>query len=511
MSHVPPPNSGVDPSNESTHDQDHISPTKMSSQFIRFLKAATTDIIVNTDPDLIDVNSFQYVNKDSVVKALVYMLKDAKQRVISETKDSDCQCDESKTLSSNGNQVESLSLILKDFQNTLLKSVDDKLSAVDNKISDAIAQISNDNHIKSFSETASKVTENVENLAKSTISNVESIAKHSIDIVNSKTSGIPQFADIVAGQCSTSDAKSCQVFVSHATVLNAQESINSDVMVLNPVNPHTAYVESKLGSIKNSLRTKLKKVPFEVANDKSKTGNIALRFPNEKAYTEAEKLIDTSFLSSINYESKKAKKMLPKITLKGVPGYLVRNVNVSNLDSSQNFDAKKQELTTQLRDKNPCIDSLVSAGHTFQIVFISNNSNSDELTLGIKVSPLIRSTILSEQNGYVFIGSKRCMFNDRFNIGQCYHCQHLGHTSPNCPNKNENPTCLYCMESHRSNVCTVKNHVDKQCCAKCHNSSVSSDVDSYRSHNSASPDCPVYIRECQRLANVTDFSSKNIL
>ena len=164
-----------------------------------------------------------------------------------------------------------------------------------------------------------------------------------------------------------------------------------------------------------------------------------------------------------------------------------------------------------MRDKNPCIDNLVNSGHTFQVVFISSHTNGDDLTVGLKVSPLIRYKILTEQNGYVFIGGKRCLFSDRFDIGQCYHCQLLGHNSQKCPNKGSSSTCLYCMGNHRSADCTAKNQLEKHCCAKCNNSSVESESQNYKSHNSASPECPVFIRECQRLANITDFSSKNVL
>ena len=46
------------------------------------------------------------------------------------------------------------------------------------------------------------------------------------------------------------------------------------VMVLTPVNPSNVYVVSKLDSIKT----------FELINDKSKTGKIALRFPSLSIY-----------------------------------------------------------------------------------------------------------------------------------------------------------------------------------------------------------------------------------
>ena len=131
-------------------------------------------------------------------------------------------------------------------------------------------------------------------------------------------------------------------------------------MVLTPVNPRTAYLQTKIDSIKKSLRQKLRMVPFEFANDKSKTGKISLKVPTTQAYDEAEKAVDTAFLVESGFESKKAKKMLPKITLRGIPRYLIQHIDTTDLDDAQVRNAKKQELITQLREKNPCIDSLGS-------------------------------------------------------------------------------------------------------------------------------------------------------
>ena len=517
----------------------------------KFSKSVTTDAIVNIDTDLIDMDSFQYVTKPSLIKAIVYLLKNFHQSnkvpssvVIPVKVSTACQCDKvsddssdkatdtEKTdlccqhttehpspnipLSTQNNQVAQISDLLQNFQSCLLKSVDEKLSVVDDKLSDAISQLSNDKRIKSFSEVAAQAAKNVEDIAKNTITSVENVAKQSIDIVNSKTATIENeivsvIDDSSSSMNSADSNQSSDIFISNDTVIKLFDNDNSDVMVLTPVNPRTTYLQSKVDSVKKSLRDKLRKVPFEFANDRSKTGKIALRFPTSHAYDEAEKAVDSAFLASVGFESKKGRKMLPKITIRGVPSYLIHHINTTNLNQDQVREAKKQELLSQLRDKNPCIDTLVNGGHTFQIVYINSHANSEDLIVGLKVSPLIRSTILSEQNGFVFIGSKRCMFNDRFDVGQCYHCQLLGHNSQNCPNKNDNSTCLYCMGNHRSSSCSLKNQADKHCCAKCQSSTESNDAANFQSHNSASPNCPVYVRECQRLANITDFFSKNVM
>ena len=530
--HDSPPDSGEDPPAElpkfsfipgdiSLPDSnDKISNTTVPP--FKFSKTVSIDEIMNVDADLVDFDSFQYLRKDTLVKALLYMIKNVHQInqelssvTVPESADFGCQLNGAETGdlsykdSSTANPPKNssdctqnqvvLQNVLENFQANLLKCVDARLSAVDDKLSDAITQFSsnNDIRIRSFSEVAAQAAKNVESIAKTTIDNVQK----SMNVVNS----------VPVTSASENQLDTSSIYISNDTTLKSQNSPNSEVMVLTPTNPSTAYLQSKLDSAKKSLQDKLKKVPFEFANNKSKTGKIALRFPTPQAYSEAEKVIDTNFLASAGFESKKARKMLPKITLRGVPGHIFENVVTTDLDEAQIRYSKKHELITQVKEKNPCINDLVIAGHTCQVVFINKQSNSSDVNVGLKVSPLIRSTVLAEQNGYVFIGSKRCLFNDRFDVGQCYHCQLLGHSSKDCPNKNMNSTCLYCMGDHRSSSCPHKNQVDKHCCAKCHNSTEGNDATNYESHNSASPNCPVYVRECQRLANITDFASKNVM
>ena len=69
---------------------------------------------------------------------------------------------------------------------------------------------------------------------------------------------------------------------------------------------------------------------------------------------------------------------------------------------------------------------------------------SSNLTVGLKISPHIRSTVLREQSGYMFLGGKIIIFRDRFHFQkQCYHCQQIGHISLYCPKKADNPTYIF--------------------------------------------------------------------
>ena len=124
------------------------------------------------------------------------------------------------------NQIDQLNDILKGFQSCLLKSVDDRLSAVDIKLSDAISQFNNDNRIKTFSEVAAQAAKNVENTAKNNINNVENVAKQSIDVVNSRSviENIVENARDNGSNISSSNTlinvPTSEVFLSNETVFN---------------------------------------------------------------------------------------------------------------------------------------------------------------------------------------------------------------------------------------------------------------------------------------------------
>ena len=499
----------------------------------KFAKSATTDAIVNVDVALIDFDSFQYVRKETLVKALIYMIKnvddvnkDLSSVTVPEKAETGCQFNgfseaDQETSDMNGipclpnNQVDQLNVILKEFQSSLLKSVDEKLSFVDTKISDAISYFSNDGHVKSFSEIAAKAAKNVETIAQSTIINVENAAKQTIDIVNAKNSSVPQYADIVNNNIekvnsSGMNSRTQTVFISNKTVIETPSVENGEVLILSNTEGTT---NSSVDVVKKLVSEKFKKIPFDFANAKSKSKKVAIRFHNKKAKDQGIKIMDESnFLTPLGYTYENAAKLLPKITLSGVPRLILSDIAQNDLTTDEIRTIEKDVVVNEILQKNRCIDDLVQKGHTFQIIFVSKNNNSHaDITVGIKVSPAVRAAILTEQSGYIFLAGKRVLFKDRFHVKQCYHCQQIGHMSTDCPEKDNNPTCLYCMGTHRSSACTFKQTAEKHCCAKCQASKNPEDASNYMYHNSASLDCPVLVRECKRLASITDFASKNVL
>ena len=87
----------------------------------------------------------------------------------------------------------------------------------------------------------------------------------------------------------------------------------------------------------------------------------------------------------------------------------------------------------------------------------------------------------------------------------------IGHISTDCPNKNTDGVCMYCMGKHRSSSCQLKYEQSNHCCARCLASSQGNDADNYKSHNAGDNKCPVMLREINRLKDNTDLWSKNVM
>ncbi len=287
-----------------------------------------------------------------------------------------------------------------------------------------------------------------------------------------------------------------------------------DVVVLSPQTDNTSEVP--WSTVAKRVKNKLKNVDvaFTAGNDNSKT--ISLGFPDTQSRDKGIAAInEDNFLSSIGYESKNATKMLPKITVHNVRNDVFDVLNDTDLkdyDTNQLRELKKKTLKDIILSKNTGIQPLVDTGHTFEVIYLNESKfGSKKLTIGIKVSPAIRKAILEKQRGCIYIEGQSYKISDRFHVKDCYHCQHLGHISTDCPNKLNAPTCMFCSKAHRTSDCRVKQDYSAHCCVKCLNSKVSIEQVNYRTHNSGSPFCPVVERERQRLAAMTDMTSKNVL
>ena len=253
----------------------------------------------------------------------------------------------------------------------------------------------------------------------------------------------------------------------------------------------------------------LKDVQLQFMSIKKGSRKILLGFPNQDELSKG--IAANKDLTTDNHCTiKTAEKLLPKLTVQNVNSNIFNGLDMDSADEEQR-NLRKSRIIELIKMKNPAVKKLVDDGHTLKVVYMNASVNGRNYTIAIKVSPSIRSALLNGQGGRLFIGNEAYPFSDRFHFEVCYHCQGIGHLSKNCPHAQEPATCLYCSGQHRSSQCPNKKDSSKFNCAKCSRSNISKFADNSYTHNAASLNCPLYIREVQRLQNITDFTSKNVM
>ena len=299
--------------------------------------------------------------------------------------------------------------------------------------------------------------------------------------------------------------------------------VSPEVLVLSPTEDHISSMNTeKMNKVKQLVEKKLKNCQVVSISCNEKNKKVSLSFPNCDVRKEAATLINADdLLSSFGYQSANAKKMLPKVTIQGVSSEILKDVDVSGAgnDEQKIRDLEKKEIVNKIVEKNPGIKELFDQGHTLSVVYLQktnrnfNNRHVTEITVGIKVSPRIHQVIFGQQQGAIYLGFKRYSVSNRFYVKTCYHCQMVGHTSKDCKEVElgNSPTCMYCTGKHRSSSCTNKKKTDIHVCARCLASPHGKDAETAKTHNAASPECPILAREAARLAANTDFKSKNLM
>lgn len=223
------------------------------------------------------------------------------------------------------------------------------------------------------------------------------------------------------------------------------------------------------------------------------SGTLVVKLPSEEAKAQASNALNSRLGTDSNYCVTEPKKMLPKITLTGIPDTL-----------------GDEDIIPSILSKNPQIRHLSDKNHTLQLIFTRNKGNNKMAIL--KISPEIRSAIVHEHNR-VYVGLTRCRAYDRFWVTQCYHCQGFGHNKDSCNKKLAEPKCVFCAGGHNSKDCTNK-HSPK--CVNC-SSLKPGEADSgppllpeSLAHFASSRHCPIMISQRKRLIENTNFTdSKN--
>ena len=299
-------------------------------------------------------------------------------------------------------------------------------------------------------------------------------------------------------------------------------SLSPEVLVLTPKENETVNANT-MHNVKKFVQGKLKNSPVEFVRCNDNNKKVSIGFVNKEARDTAAALINSGqTLESYGYLSKNAKKMLPKVTIKGISSEVLDDIDTSGANNDENKirDLEKHQIVMKIIEKNPLIKELYDQDHTLSVVYLCKSTRVRgqqeyiDLTVALKVSPSIRRVLFGKQhNASIYLGNHRYNVDDHFHTTQCYHCQLVGHTSVDCNDvkTGKPPVCMYCAGNHRSKNCTTKRNKDTHCCARCLASKHGDDAEKSRTHNAGSLDCPVLKRETIRLASNTDYTSKNAM
>ena len=268
-------------------------------------------------------------------------------------------------------------------------------------------------------------------------------------------------------------------------------------------------VKEKVGQVKQKVTKSLKDVPTNFVKSNHQKGLLTVAFPDAETREKGSQLIENLNLSASGFHAKHGKKMLPKLTISGIDSSIFDSID-SNMSIEDKRLHHKATIKNSIISKNDMIKRLTDTGHTLEVVYMKG-SESSRIMAAIKVSPAIRTVIFQNQHGKLFVGNNCLPVEDRFFFKQCFHCQQLGHESVDCPKSAETPVCFYCMGSHQSKNCLKKKSRNEHCCAKCYHSKVPAEKNDFKSHNAADPECPVILREIQKVAGNTDILSKNVM
>ena len=156
-----------------------------------------------------------------------------------------------------------------------------------------------------------------------------------------------------------------------------------------------------------------------------------------KQNQEAIDLMSSCFENNDDFVVSQPKKMLPKMTLTGIPSSFPEG-----------------EIIDGILSKNKKIKNLCEEGLHLSLLFVKQKDQNKHKVAVLKMAPEIRKAV-NETGGYVYLGLSRCRAYDRFWVTQCFHCQRFGHIATKCPSKKEAPVCVYCAGHHKSSDCLI--------------------------------------------------------
>ena len=283
-------------------------------------------------------------------------------------------------------------------------------------------------------------------------------------------------------------------------------------MYYRPISDHLALTPESWKAARSAISQKLSSTKVLFSNFSSKSGIVKIGFNDQDSMNVAETSLQGVLCNTElwSYEKFTPARQLPKLTVFNVPLDFIDLEETTGTDFNPTYieqrDAAKSQIVSSIMSKNDEIKDLVTGGSILDVIFFQKHKYT--CTVGLKVSPDIRSHILENCNSKLFIFTSRCEVKDRCFYKQCFYCQRHGHIANDCHAKarNDPPKCMYCAGNHATKNCSVKNQPNMHVCANCVGSKNLEISSNANSHNASSPICPASIKLMKRVVNSTDYN-----
>ena len=145
---------------------------------------------------------------------------------------------------------------------------------------------------------------------------------------------------------------------------------------------------AKLTQATDDVRSALKSFPVDNIR-KTNTGSLVVKFPTAEAKSEASDLMSSCFENNNDFVVSQPKKMLPKMTLTGIPSSFPEG-----------------EIIDGILNKNKKIKNLCEEGLHLSLLFVKQKDQSEHKVAVLKMAPDIRKAV-NETGGYVYLGLSR--------------------------------------------------------------------------------------------------------
>ena len=250
------------------------------------------------------------------------------------------------------------------------------------------------------------------------------------------------------------------------------------------------FTEEKWTEVVNrKISKKLKDVPV-VKNVVNKSGKGCLILPSDDSLKKAQNALQEDF--NVTTQERKVNKIMPRLK--------IHNLNLPGGES-------KDQLLDMILTKNSAICNGIT-GQTSESISVTYLDETKRYAV-LKVNPKLRDIIMKTSR--IYVGLESFYVSDYYHVVQCFHCQEFGHISGSekCKRKDKSPICLYCAGNHRSSECRKKNTKESHACSNCKNSTSFSINSKAKGHTASNKECPIYLRELERMKKITDYGAKN--